>query len=190
MPKGCCGLGFEEYSETLFDEKFLPFRYWCIGLAELDAEEYLATKNPVAYGLAPLMNHGTFSKPRLKAICLSGITQSIAQNKINEVQAALLAFFVDTYLLLNEAEEEKFQKLIQQEEVTVMQFITSWERKGALIALRKALSLQLQEKFSEVPSTVVQQVEAISSQEELEGLLRKLIHANSFAEMGLDGTKG
>jgi len=70
-----------------------------------------------------------------------------------------------------------------------MQFITSWERKGALIALRKALFLQLQEKFGEVPSTVIEQVEAISAQEELKQLLRKFVHANSFAEMGLDGTR-
>ena len=193
MPKGSGGLGFEEYTETLFDEKFLPFRYWCIGLPELNAEEYLATKNPVAYGLAPLMNHGSFSKPRLKAICLSGI----AQSNINEVQAVLLAFFVDTYLPLNEAGEEEFQKLIQQEEVIAMQFITSWERQGiikgraegALMALRETLLLQLQEKFGEVPSTAVQQVEAISSKKELEQLFRKFVHANSFAEMGLDGTK-
>jgi len=70
-----------------------------------------------------------------------------------------------------------------------MQFITSWERKGALIARRETLLLLLQEKFGQVPSTVVQQVKAISSKEEFEHLLRKLIHANSFAEMGLDGTK-
>ncbi len=171
----------------------MPFRYWCIGLLELNAEEYLATKNPVAYGLAPLMNRGSFSKPRLKAICLSGI----ARSDINEVQAVLLAFFVDTYLPLNEAEEGEFQKLIQQEEVIAMQFITSWERQGiikgraeeALIARRETLLLQLQEKFGEVPSTAKKQVEAISSKKELEQLLRKLIHTNSFAEMGLDGTR-
>ena len=143
------------------------------------------------------MNRGVLSKPRLKAICLSGI----AQSDINEIQVTLLAFFVDTYLPLNEAEEEEFQKLIQQEEVIAMQFITSWERQGiikgraegrteeALIARRETLLLQLQEKFGEVPLTAVQQVEAISSKEEFEQLLRKLIHANSFAEMGLDGTK-
>ena len=193
MPKGSGGLGFEEYTEALFDEKFLPFRYWCIGLPELDAKEYLATKNPVAYGLAPLMNHGQLSKPCLKALCLSGI----AQSNINEVQAALLAYFVDTYLPLNEAEEEEFQKLIQQEEVIAMQFITSWERQGIikgraegeLLARRETLLDLLQEKFGELPSIVAQQVEAISSKEELEPLLRKLIHANSFSEMGLDGAR-
>ena len=154
-------------------------------MPELDTEEYLATKNPVAYGLAPLMNHGSLSKSRLKAICLSGITQS----NINEVQASLLAFFVDTYLPLNEVEEEEFQKLIQQEEVIVMQFITSWERKGALIALHGTLLLQLQKKFGEVPSAVEKQVKTISSQEELEQLFRKFVHANSFAEMGWMGQR-
>ena len=56
-----------------------------------------------------------------------------------------------------------------------MQFITSWEQKGIikgrseghikgeLIALRETLLDLLRVKFSEVPSTIAQQVEAISS---------------------------
>ena len=74
-----------------------------------------------------------------------------------------------------------------------MQFITSWERKGiikgALTARRETLLDLMQEKFHDVPATVTQQVEAISSKDELEQLLRKLIHANSFSEMGLDGAR-
>jgi hypothetical protein len=164
---------------------FLPFRYWCISLPELSAEEYLATKNPVAYGLAPLMNHGQLSKPRLKAICLNGI----ATSDINEVQTAILAYFVDTYLPLKQAEEAEFQRLVQQEEVQAMKFITSWERKGILTSRREVLIRQLQVKFGAVPETAVQRVESISSTDELDQLLEKVIHANSLAEMGLDGAK-
>jgi len=193
MPKGCGGVGFEEYTETLFDEAFLPFRYWCISLAELSAEEYLATKNPVAYGLAPLMDHGQLSKPRLKALCLNGI----ATSDITEVQAAILAYFVDTYLPLTQAEEEEFQQLIQREEVQVMEFITSWQREaraegvaeGVLASKRETLLAQLDEKFGTVPETTSQRVQSIESKEELDQLLRKLIHANSIAEIGLDGAK-
>jgi len=201
MPKACGGLGFEEYTETLFGEAFLPFRYWCIGLAELSAEEYLATKNPVAYGLAPLMDHGQLSKPRLKALCLNGI----ATSNITEVQAAILAYFVDTYLPLTQAEEEEFQKLIQQEEVQVMEFITSWQRKaraegvaegiaegiakGVLASRREILIRQLKVKFDAVPETTVQRIESISSTDELDRLLEKIIHVNSLAEMGLDGAR-
>jgi uncharacterized protein YggL (DUF469 family) len=181
MPRVGEGLGFETYTETLFGEEFLPFRYWCISLVQLSAEEYLATGNPVAYGLAPLMNHGKLSKPRLKAMCLSGI----AQSEITEVQAAILACFVDTYLPLTQAEEVEFQQLIQREEVTVMEFVTSWERRG----LREALLSLLDEKFGSLPETVTQQVQSIDSEKELDRLLRQLIHANSLAEMGLDGAK-
>ena len=85
-----------------------------------------------------------------------------------------------------------------------MQFITSWEQKGIikgraegrvegrvegeLIARRETLLALLRGKFGEVPSTIVEQVEATSSKEKLEDLLRRLIHADSFAEVGLDGT--
>ena len=76
-----------------------------------------------------------------------------------------------------------------QEEVQAMKFITSWERQGALTARRETLLTLLNEKFGSVPETTNQRVQSIESQEELERLLRQLIHANSFAEMGLDGMK-
>ena len=131
------------------------------------------------------MDHGQLSKPRLKAICLNGI----ATSDITEVQAAILAYFVDTYLPLTPAEEEEFQRLIQQEEVQVMQFITSWERKARAASRREILIRLLRVKFDAVPETTVQRVESISSTDELYRLLEKIIHANSLSEMGLDGAK-
>jgi len=157
---------------------------------------YLATKNPVAYGLAPLMIRGDISNPRLKVICLNGI----ASSDITQAQAALLAHFVEVYLPLTPAEAEEFEELIQREEVTVMQFITSWERKGieqgieqgraeeAVRSRQEALLDLLQEKFGSLPQTAVQQVETISSINDLRQLLRQVVHAASLAEMGLDGT--
>jgi len=71
------------------------------------------------------------------------------------------------------------------EEVTVMKFVTSWERCG----MREAPLLLLDEKFGSLPETVTQQVQSIDSPKELNRLLRQLIHANSLAEMGLDGAK-
>ena len=77
-----------------------------------------------------------------------------------------------------------------------MEFITSWERKGRAEGIekgraeeaRETLLEQLREKFDPVPETTTQRVQAISSVEELRRLLRQIIHANSLAEMGLDGT--
>jgi hypothetical protein len=97
---------------------------------------------------------------------------------------------VETYLPLTKVEEEEFQELIEHEEVQVMEFITSWQRKGELIARREILIRLLQVKFGSVPETTVQQVQNLSSKEELERLLEQLLLANSLTEMGLDGVKG
>ena len=70
-----------------------------------------------------------------------------------------------------------------------MEFITSWERQGALAAHREILIRLLRVKFGTVPETTVQRVESISSTDDLDQLLEKIIHASSLAEMGLDGTR-
>jgi len=70
-------------------------------------------------------------------------------------------------------------------EVEVMRFITSWERKGELKALREILLCQLRIKFSDVPPAVEQRVLAIDKTEKLDRLLEQLIHAKSIEQMGL-----
>jgi len=101
------------------------------------------------------------------------------------------------------------KRKIQQGEVQVMKFITSWERKaraegvaegiakgiaegiakGVLSSKREILIQLLRVKFDAVLETTVQRIESISSTDELDRLLEKIIHANSLAEMGLDGAK-
>ena len=66
-----------------------------------------------------------------------------------------------------------------------MRFITSWERKGELKALREILLRQLRIKFSDVPPAVEQCVLAIDKTEELNRLLEQLMHAESIEKMGL-----
>ena len=152
-------------------------------MPELDAQKYLATGNPVAYALAPLMNRGNLSKAQLKAVCLSGI----AQSNVTELQRALLAYFVDVYLPLSQEEEREFQQLIAEQEVTTMEFITSWERKGriegTLAALRGALLMLLREKFGQIPQTIETNVQSIESTEKLSRLLAQVVHANSLTEI-------
>ena len=70
-----------------------------------------------------------------------------------------------------------------------MQFITSWERRARLEEAREILLALLGEKFGTLPEVIIQKVQGIDSEEELDRLLRQLIHANSLAEMGLDGAE-
>lgn len=65
MPRASEGLGFETYTETLFDEAFLPFRYWCVSLAQLSAEEYLATgPEGIPSEQSSCLRIGTTNEPR------------------------------------------------------------------------------------------------------------------------------
>ncbi|MBC8235830.1 hypothetical protein H8E77_40295 [bacterium] len=66
-----------------------------------------------------------------------------------------------------------------------MRFITSWERKGELKALREILLRLLKVKFDKVPPVVAQRVLAIDKTEKLYRLLEQLIHAESIEKMGL-----
>ena len=93
--------------------------------------------------------------------------------------------FLQFFSASPKAEQEEFEQMIQREEVSVMQFITSWEIK----ARREILLSLLGEKFSTVPPTISQQVQTIKSANELDRLLKQLIHANSIEETGLDGKK-
>jgi len=88
----------------------------------------------------------------------------------------LISGFVDTYLNLNEAEEQTFQETIitmgldQREEY--MEITTSWERKGvkkgtqqaleqvALNSLREGLSVEMVVKITGLTVERVQQLQA------------------------------
>jgi len=187
LPSAPIGLGWEEYSEDLFGEGYLCYRFRCISLPKLSAAEYLKTKNPVAYGLAPLMDfENEMSRVELKAVCIVGIGE--CQN-LTEVQSALLFHFLETYLKLTPEEEEEIQKRIVKEEVTPMQIVNPYIRRGEiqgeLKAMHRTLTRLLQAKFSELPPDTVQWVQEIDSIEELDKLFEQAIHAESLDQVNL-----
>ncbi|MBI1926153.1 hypothetical protein HYR99_18115 [Candidatus Poribacteria bacterium] len=156
-------------------------------MLKLSAAEYLKTKNPVAYGLAPLMDfENEMSRVELKAGCIVGIGE--CQN-LTEVQSALLFHFLETYLKLTPEEEEEVQKLIVKEEVTPMQIVNPYIRRGEiqgeLKAMHRTLTRLLQAKFSELPPDTVQRVQEIDSIEELDKLFEQAIHAESLEQVNL-----
>ena len=113
----------------------------------------------------------------------------ILRSGLNEVQAAILVHFLETYLSLELDEEQEFQQLIPQEEVKTVRYNTPWHRQGriegALVARREILLRQLRVKFGSVSSTTEQRVLSIESTEELDRLLEQLIHAGSIEKMEL-----
>ena len=84
----------------------------------------------------------------------------------------LISGFVDTYLNLNEAEEQTFQAAIStmglDEREEYMEITTSWERKGAkktaeqiaLNSLREGFAVEMVVKITGLTAEKVQQLQA------------------------------
>lgn len=90
----------------------------------------------------------------------------------------LISGFIDTYLNLNESEEQVFRselgtiELDRREEV--MQIVTSWMRTGIQQGQVSMVMRQLKRKFGEIDSNVEAQIQKLSSPQ-LEDLSEALL---------------
>jgi predicted transposase YdaD len=108
----------------------LDFHFRVIQLNRLDWRAFLQTTNPVAVALMARMQIAATERWRVKAAAL----RLLAGIELTGAQRRLIAQFVDLYLPLKGAEEQAFRMeaatFSTQEKEIVMEFETSWERKG------------------------------------------------------------
>ena len=108
----------------------LKFEFASIQLNRISWRDYLTQQNPVAAALMSKMNISPEERPQVKAECLRLLTTL----RLDPARMQLISGFVDTYLNLNEAEEQTFQAAIStmglDEREEYMEITTSWERKG------------------------------------------------------------
>jgi Domain of unknown function (DUF4351) len=93
--------------------------------------EFLTFDNPVAAALMAKMKVDPVDRAKVKIECLRAITTL----KLDPARVALLSWFVDSYLALNQAEEVEFLEKVdkikpKQEKEQVMQMVTSWMEQG------------------------------------------------------------
>lgn len=118
------------YTVEFPDRKVLSFSYVVIQLNRLNWRDFLQNENPVAAALMAKMNIKPEDRPKVKAECL----RMLVTLELNPAKMRFISGFVDTYLRLDEQEEETFQAelnkmgLVEQE--TVMEIVTSWMEEG------------------------------------------------------------
>jgi len=117
----------------------------------------------------------------------------------------LIAGFVDTYLRLNQAEEERFHremagaKWSAKEKEAVVEIVTSWEQRGIekglaqgieigrqagqVEALRAALIDVLGWRFGDLDESLIVRLAAINSVERLRALTHRALTAGSIQEV-------
>ena len=162
LTRGAGGLGRDHYQESVFGEVVVDFHYHRVGVPDLDADDYLRSDNPLAYGLAALMRPGPRGRVATKAECLIRIARAV----LDESRKLVLANCVETYLRLDENEQEQFEHMVgapAYQEVTQMLSIYE-ERgiaKGALKAKRETTLRLLRHKFGALPDAVQDQIQDI-----------------------------
>jgi predicted transposase YdaD len=149
--------------------KVLDFNFMAIQLNQMDWRNYLNRPNPVAAALMAKMKIAKRDRPKVKAECL----RLLVTLKLDPAKSHLISRFVDTYLRLNDPEEQTFQAELDKLEVSqkedIMETLTSWEEKGmekerqtiALNMLRKKLPV---ETIAEVTGLTPKQVQVLQTQ--------------------------
>lgn len=110
--------------------KVVEFNFCSIQLNRLNWRDYLSQQNPVATALMAKMRIDPIDRPKVKAECLRLLTTL----QLDSARTRLISGFVDTYLRLNQQEEQVFEaevgRLEASEREQVMQIVTSWMEQG------------------------------------------------------------
>ena len=106
------------------------FRYDVIQLNRLNWRDFLKKPNPVAAALMAKMNIAPKERVRVKLECL----RLLVTLRLDPARTKLISGFIDTYLKLNEIEQEEFDVEIRAqtsgETEQVMEIVTSWMEEG------------------------------------------------------------
>jgi hypothetical protein len=181
LAPGAGGLTREEYTEGLFGEDILRFRYRAIGLPDLSADDYREQANPLA-ALSALMQPSQLGRLVQK---YRSIRQALA-SPVDEARKALLVNLIEQYLPLNAEEETEFAQLLGQADTQeVKEMLTVYEERGIVKGKRDTLQRLLRRKFGDLPEAMITKIQAIQTEAELDILFDQALDANSLEEIGM-----
>jgi predicted transposase/invertase (TIGR01784 family) len=164
------------------DLKVLEFRFRAIQLNRLNWRDYINSSNPVAAALMSKMKIAKRDRPKVKAECL----RLLVTLKLDPAKTRLISKFVDTYLRLNDKEEQTFQAELDKIEATqkeaIMQVTTSWEETGIEKGQRSLLNLLLEQKFGQLTDALNDRISSLSP-DKLSALAIALLNFGSIDDL-------
>ena len=180
----------EVHRVSLFDQEQLVFRYHNVGLAHLDAREYLQDGHPVAAALAALMKRGSSEPATLRARMM----REVAEGSLDEAGRFLLVNLIETYFELSAQQSKRYEQLLSRKEFQTVQDVEmTWADKmiekgrqtGLVEGKRDVLLRQLAAKFGPLPAETTAHLRALDSAEELDRLLDRLLTASALEDLGI-----
>jgi hypothetical protein len=112
----------------------------------------------------------------------------------DDARRFLLTNIIHTYLLLNEAEQAKFERLMTMEEYAgVPEMITTWaeqeREKGSIETSRKLVQAVLEKRFGPLTPQMLSTIRGWPLAR-LEEVLLALVDGKSLADLGLNNGNG
>jgi hypothetical protein len=143
----------------VWEHQLLRFDYAYVGLPALDGEPYATGENLLGVALSALMRLPAERRADLYAEGL----KRIARSGENDFRRFLLAECLEAYADLDEAQQERLQRLLSTEQYQEVQplMTTTYER-GILQGEQRSALRQLEAKFGPLSPDVTQRVEALS----------------------------
>lgn len=143
----------EEQNQLLITFPFfqvLDFRFLKLELANMNWREYIEQPNPVAAALLSKMGYRQDERIQVKKEFL----RLLVKLELDPARMNLITGFFESYLSLSNEEETQLQTELEQlpkeEEVQIMEMISSWERRGIEKGIEKGLSEGERKKAIEV----------------------------------------
>ncbi|QTH45543.1 hypothetical protein J4772_14665 [Cohnella sp. LGH] len=136
---------------------------------------FIRTKNPVAAALLSSMGYNKKERVTVKLEFLRMVTRL----ELDPARMKLLTVFFETYLPLTEAENKQLAKKIEQtdlkKEAAIMEWLTSWERKGMEKGLEKGIEAGVLKGKEEIAAKMLAKGLDPAMVEEMTGLPAKRI---------------
>jgi hypothetical protein len=168
----------EEPDHFVIDFPFLNvlhFRFLTIELKKQNWRAFINLDNPVAAALLSKMGYLNEERVQVKLEFLRMITRL----KLDPARIHLLTTFFETYLKLNQEEEEQLSEKIHQmpreEEVKILELLTSWEKKGLEKGLQKGMEQGRKEAQFEIAKRLIKMNMTVGDIIKATGLSREVI---------------
>ncbi|WP_152667827.1 hypothetical protein [Aneurinibacillus tyrosinisolvens] len=144
--------------------------------------DYIKQDNPAAAALLSKMGYRKDERIQVKLEFL----RMLVRLELDPARTKLLAGFFETYLRLEDTEEQVLQmelkKLGQNEEVRIMELTTSWERKGIMKGKIESIVLYLGARFGESSITAQEKAKLLTDVELLNKVSLDVFAAESVDE--------
>ncbi|OXS62630.1 transposase [Cohnella sp. CIP 111063] len=160
----------------------MTFKYFSIQLRKKKWRRFIRTDNPVAAALLSSMGYNKKERVAVKFEFLRMVTRL----QLDPARMKLLTVFFESYLQLTAAENERLIKKIDRtnliEEAALMEWMTSWEKKGREEGIREGIREGIKEGIMLTAAKMLQKGMDLADIKDVTGLTPEELHKLQQAE--------